>query len=165
MSQVTIDDMAPIVIHTGTWRAGGSPKEFNNTVSSTNTPGTRPSRQSAPGKLTISWLISRNAVTDIYRFVRLLSLTKFILDLTRPSAFAGTSIAVYGTIDSLSARAISTYALDGATPISVVAGSATTDTYNQQLCVRLSFVSNFSHTKVTSSPDSWDSGPISDGQQ
>jgi hypothetical protein len=54
------------------------------------------------------------------------------------------SIAIRLRMIVLSAGAISRYAVDGNTPVSVVAGSATGNTYNQQF---------------------WDSGPISDGQQ
>ena len=43
-SQVTVrvDDMAPSVIHRGTWTAGGIAREYNGTVSSTLTPGSSP---------------------------------------------------------------------------------------------------------------------------
>jgi hypothetical protein len=59
--------------------------------------------------------------------------------------FTGLS-AFHGTIDSLSAGAISTYAIDGNTAVPVVAPSVVGNNYNQSLCVFLASLSNLPQT-------------------
>ncbi|KDR79446.1 hypothetical protein GALMADRAFT_243530 [Galerina marginata CBS 339.88] len=46
--------------------------------------------------------------------------------------FKGTSIAVYGTIDSTSGGVLTNYSIDGATPVQVVSQAGSGDTFNQQ---------------------------------